>query len=292
MPNGDYRGFKKQGDPLQISALAFNRWQRAATWVEGQQQSQAADRGRPLPEGMCWIQNSSGTVVDRFGVLGISGTFFSNTSSSALQAMQGDLVLTGVTPTIADYSGKFAITYEPIAIGAFGRAFAFGVCAVQVQVNSVDDAFADVMDGDLTQLNSGKSGAVQILSHPASTGAQWCLVRFGSTGGDRALFVTPTAYLGGGSYNGVYVTLSNYNSANQSFANASNGSPVIIVNGPEYGSAAAVPYLIGPWAAGTGYGPLIGTKIDVDAVTGYDVVLVNATGLVPCNSSSGSMGGG
>ncbi len=130
------------------------------------------------PDGLILVKNNSGSAIARFGVLGISGILIS--PSTNLPEFQNNAALTGVTPATPTHTGKFVVAYEPIPAGAIGRAFVFGICPVQVNINTAGDKFADVKNGDATQLTSGAIGSAQILYAPASTGTQWALVRLNS----------------------------------------------------------------------------------------------------------------
>lgn len=123
------------------------------------------------------VKNDSGEDVPRFGVLGIDGVIF--TADDNLLEFQARVAFTGITPAEADHAGKFVICLDPIADGKIGRAWVSGVCAAKVDIGSAAHKFADVLDGDNTQLRSTDSGSARILYREAATGEQWCVVRMG-----------------------------------------------------------------------------------------------------------------
>ncbi len=126
------------------------------------------------------IRNDSGATVTRFGILGIDDVLF--TPDDHLGKFQSGYAFKGVTPAVPDHVGKFAVMLEAVPAGLIGRGLLVGNVAVQVNVNHEEDGLADVLDGDATQLDSGPTGAAQILWKPSGTGTKWAVVRVGSPG--------------------------------------------------------------------------------------------------------------
>jgi hypothetical protein len=139
----------------------------------------SATSGGKSHEGLIYVLNNSGSQVNRFGVLGISGVIVDDTQN--LATFQNNWALAGTTPDDPEHRGKFVIAWEPIASGAIGRAFVFGTCPVQLTINNSTDNWADIVDGDATHLQSGPTGGVQILyvGDPDDDGLCWAIVRFG-----------------------------------------------------------------------------------------------------------------
>lgn len=160
--------------------------------------------GDGLPDGLVFIENSSGSDVDECNVLGLSGVMF--TDQDNLSEFKYRPTLTGVTPTAA-HAGKFCVTLEPIANQKIGRAFILGLCTAQVKMNSTSDPCADVLPGDATQLQSGGTGAVQIIfcGQPITDGSSthWCTVKFQA--GVITPEVRPTATQTGRGWYGGFV---------------------------------------------------------------------------------------
>ena len=146
--------------------------------------------GRAIPQirssTLIRIQNNTGSNLDRNSVVGLDGPVF--TPQDSLDAFLRDIIFSGVVPTLPIYAGQFAITLDPVAIGAVARAWVSGVCQVQVDLIETGDAYADITDSDTTQLSSGASGAAEILwceadeggSYGYTTGTQWAIVRLGN----------------------------------------------------------------------------------------------------------------
>ena len=123
------------------------------------------------------VKNSSGSDVDRFGVLAAGGVFIE--PDDGLEEFQSARIFDGVVPT-TDYLGRILIALEPIASGAYGRCAISGLVPVQVYIEDEDHWAADVI-GSLTQLQSGASGSARIMYKGTGTTTMWCLVLLGST---------------------------------------------------------------------------------------------------------------
>ena len=123
------------------------------------------------------VKNSSGSDVDRFGVLAAGGVFIE--PDDGLEEFQSARIFDGVVPT-TDYLGRILIALEPIASGAYGRCAISGLVPVQVYIEDEDHWAADVI-GSLTQLQSGATGSARIMYKGEGTTTMWCLVLLGST---------------------------------------------------------------------------------------------------------------
>lgn len=135
-----------------------------------------------------YMRNAGGSSDDcpRYGVLGIDGVAIDHENNE--DQFLNQIVLDGVVPegdasSDTGHTGKFAIALEPIAVGDVGRVVVAG--AVQVQINVIDEdhKFADVSDGDNTQLESAETGAARILWKEEGSGAVWAVVLIGAGGG-------------------------------------------------------------------------------------------------------------
>lgn len=138
------------------------------------------------------VLNDTGAGLDRCSVVGLDGPVFTPTDSE--DAFLREVAFRGVTPTVADHSGRFAVLLEPIAPDTIGRAWVAGVCPVKVDVIDEAHGYADVTDGDGTKLTSSHIGTAQILWFeggevygPYDTGEQWAIVRLGCRPGDVAI---------------------------------------------------------------------------------------------------------
>jgi hypothetical protein len=184
------------GDKLTIAARAWNACLDAAE----ANRDGVSGGGRNVQfrqADIVLVKNSSGSTVDRFGVLGISGVIFS--PSDKLEAFQDQVAFTGVTPTTTDHTGKFLVCLEPIATGKVGRAWIAGVCQVQVDITDTTHRFCDVRNSDRAKLASSSSGSSRILYSESGTGTKWCVVRINDpSGGDPVrLGKTASAWIKG-----------------------------------------------------------------------------------------------
>lgn len=166
----------------QISARAWNRAQDAADIVLGDRYAQTGDAQTdgPKPYTPILAQNSTATVVNRWGVLSVAGVVFtpSGATGNATQQFQDQPVLSGGLPT---GGSAFVVAVEPIAAGKIGRVAVAGVVQAKVFISDAGHGFAKARNGDMTQLDSAPNGDVQILWKESGTGAgKWAIVRFGT----------------------------------------------------------------------------------------------------------------
>jgi len=179
---GDVMKTVASGSPVRPSAQWQNRVNKAVKRSETDNRSLSA--GNPairVPEGLIYVQNNSGADRKRFEVLGINDILYSPDDNKP--EFQNRPSIIGVTPIPSQHFAAFVICAEPIASKAVGRAWIFGICPVQINIQSTSDGYADV-DATATQLKSGNRGAAQILWAKRATGTQWALVRLGApTGG-------------------------------------------------------------------------------------------------------------
>jgi hypothetical protein len=165
------------GEPLRFPARFYNALvEMAAAWQGGQfAQGMPALGNRPA-DGIVLVHNDSGADRDQFQVLGVKETLILPGSNE--QEFKNRLAFKADTPSEDDHLGRFVILAEPIKNSLIGRAWAFGVCPVKVDVGDAAHRFADVADGVCTSLKSGGTGGATILWKESGTGLKWALVRF------------------------------------------------------------------------------------------------------------------
>lgn len=165
-----------EGDP--ISADAWNELVDRLRALEGARV--VRQRGEvPLSHQrtVVFVQNDSGSDVDRFGVLGIDDVF--PTPTDNLNGFKAGPVLHGITPADGTHEGAFVVLLEPAESGKIAAGCIAGVCVVQVDVGDADHTHADIADADSTQLESGWAGSARILWKQSGTGTKWAVVRMG-----------------------------------------------------------------------------------------------------------------
>lgn len=161
-----------------LPADAWNRFLDVANIVRG-----GGDGGGPgfgngfgsgngLPPGVVLVKNTTADDRAQFEILTISGILFGSTDNivefKTKPCLKG--IATGTPPE------KFVILQEPIGAGKIGRGMVCGVTAVQVDMVTSLDPWADVISADSTKLRSGPFGSARILYAPAGTGTVWALV--------------------------------------------------------------------------------------------------------------------
>jgi hypothetical protein len=92
----------------------------------------------------------------------------------------------GISPTVADHLGRFAVLLEPVKQGDIGPACVAGVCIVHVDVQDEDHEYADIADGRY-RLATSDSGTARILWKEGGTGTKWAVVRLGAGGAAAAV---------------------------------------------------------------------------------------------------------
>lgn len=185
--NGDAFKRARPGEKMIVSATAWNACLDAA---EAHRRGQPANGGGPVQfrqADIVLVKNSSGTNVDRFGVLGIDGVIITPTASEI--EFQQQVTIRGITPDAAVHAGKFVICLDPIANGQIGRAWIAGVCQVRVRIVDTTHRFCDVKNADPFQLQSSSIGTARILYKESAGDGEgppptiWCIVRIGDDSG-------------------------------------------------------------------------------------------------------------
>ena len=161
-----------KGQKLQIRADDYNRMLAA-----GEAHARGATRPAPATKTASTdilIKNSSGSDIDQFGILGISGPAITPTDN--LNEFKARVLLDGAAASDT-YKGKFAVAQEPIPIGKIGRARIAGSSIVQISVPDSDDyTHAEIKDADATQLLADKIGSTRIVWVESGTGTKWAVV--------------------------------------------------------------------------------------------------------------------
>jgi len=121
------------------------------------------------------VRNDTGADVGRFAALGLGDPLI--LPADNLPEFQRLVAFSGHTPRVPGDTGRFCITVEPLAKGTIGRAMVAGVVCVQLHVQDVLWDFADVLDGDATQLQALNQGSAQVLWVESSGSPRWAVVR-------------------------------------------------------------------------------------------------------------------
>lgn len=191
---GDWRDIVTRGQPFRPTAAKENDTTRVIQEITRNRQRSDTRNKTELPEGVVYVRNSSDDLVERFGVMSITGVVIDYDTGKT--SFLNNFILDCDKPTI-QFPGQFVIAFAPIPKNKIGPAWAFGVCPTQINMQSADDLYADILDGDSTQLNSGSSGAAQILYNQPGTGTKWALVRF-PAGSQSKLEAVDVSSTGGG----------------------------------------------------------------------------------------------
>ena len=169
----------RTGDPLRISA---DNWNLLADMANAFGRSQGAFLASPsrglLNPSVALIRNDSGSDLDRFEVLGITGVIINRNDNE--EQFESNFAFTGDTPDIDDHSAGFAVVQEPISDGDIGLCVVNGLTPVRVDMNASTDLWAEVKDNDRTELDSSSdSGSARIVYKESGTGTRWAVANLG-----------------------------------------------------------------------------------------------------------------
>lgn len=176
--------FKKisAGQPFRMGATAYNAFVDAAKAHRARQSDTKPPPGKPAPQGeLVLIRNDSGGDLERYDILGIDGGVIISPDDNEPEFL-ARAALVGVEATEAAHAGRFAILQAPLADGKIGPAICSGLTACRIDYTG-GHQFADVVDGDATQLKSGDSGGALILGVDGTGDSSWAWVSLGHGGG-------------------------------------------------------------------------------------------------------------
>lgn len=186
------------GQPIEIQAKTWNAFVDAAVaHRQGGRVNAVFESDDEQPANTIAISNDTGADLEPFQVVGLDGVVITPTDGQA--TFERRVLMSGITPAIADHRTAFAITTQAIPAGAIGRAVVTGCTVVQIDITQTYHKFATVKDADATQLESASYGAAQILWQESGTGTKWGLVNLtAATGASPLLTVKPNANVSAG----------------------------------------------------------------------------------------------
>jgi len=172
----------QSGQKLHIPAAAYNAFIDAAVDYR-RRTAHIGQKAEPTTRqaSIVLVRNDSGSNQNRLAVLGIDTPIIDPTAND--NEFKNRVALSCVTPAVDTHEGKFVILAEPIAAGKIGRAYAAGVCPVQIIVLDEDAEayqFADIFDAYAVGLFADPNGSASILWKEEGTGLKWAIVRFGN----------------------------------------------------------------------------------------------------------------
>jgi len=172
----------QSGQKLHIPAQAYNAFIDAAVDYR-RRTTHIGQKSEPTARqaSIVLVRNDSGSNQNRLAVLGIDTPIIDPTTND--NEFKNRVALSCVTPAVDTHEGKLVILAEPIATGKIGRAYAAGVCPVQIIVLDEDAEayqFADIFDGYALGLFADPNGSASILWKEEGTGLKWAIVRFGN----------------------------------------------------------------------------------------------------------------
>lgn len=196
--NGDPYKPVRKGDPLEISAAAWNTLMDLARKAGERGALGSADAvGVSRDPDIVTLKNVTQTDCPRFGILGIDVPVFAPTTGSTElpHNYAGALAMRGVLATAPGYVGKWAVALEPIAAGKFGKAALSGVVPAIVNVPSGVTPRAVEADGTM-YAKAGTVGSAQVLWVETGTGNRYAVLRLGAGGSGTVARASVTSVQG------------------------------------------------------------------------------------------------
>lgn len=199
----------RSGEAVNIKASTWNAFVDAANWVkEARQNSSASGLKSGYGFGVVPLKNCEDRDWGRFAALSITGVCVTPDANED-EFVSCPPVLQGSRVTDERVERPYAITLEPIAAGAVGRAMLLGITPAKVTVNDSEDGYAVPKAGSTTgEMESAETGVARILWKGSGSGTQWCLLQLGGAGagggGEKALMCRVT---GGTAAAGYQVTV-------------------------------------------------------------------------------------
>ena len=169
-----------------ISARSWNRALDAADIVLGDRQGFGVDPARATSAPYLHVsaRNGSGSLVPRWGILGITGLYVTaagnNASAEGNAQFQEMPVVNTAMPGTGFFPERWGVALEPIANNAFGRLAVTGVVQVKVRVINTGDRYVRALANNNASVVSGSHGEGMILYMEPGTGDnKWALIRLG-----------------------------------------------------------------------------------------------------------------
>jgi len=164
------------GQPFRMTAGDFNSFVDAAQTARNRalnRESGAVPRDTKL--GIITIRNQSGADQNQFAVLTVTGVAITPTDNP--QEFKTRATFNAASP---DQDGQlnFVILQEPIRAGALGKAMAFGISPVMLNVIADNHKYAGVVNAQTSTLKTAATGAARILYKEAGVGQKWAMVYF------------------------------------------------------------------------------------------------------------------
>lgn len=156
------------GEQFPTSASFWNPVIRGAVFANLGDAQSLNPFGFRLPE----IENQSGSDVEAFGILEITGPAFEPTPAT-IEVFEEGFDLAGDVP--GTNAHNIAVLLAGVPDGDFAPFAATGIVQVDIDLQHVAHDYCQVINGDSAKLQSATSGW-RIVWRPGSTGTERCLV--------------------------------------------------------------------------------------------------------------------
>jgi len=225
---GDALKKVRAGDRFHIPAQTYNAFIDAAVDYRRRTQSIGGATGSSHRQAdIVLVRNESGGALARGSILGIDGPVIAPADNES--EFINRTSLSCVVPVAGTHEGRFVVLVEPLADGAMGLAYVFGVCPVKVNVEDAeaeDYLHAEIADGVTDRLRVSPTGSATILWKESGTGPKWALVRIGGGAAGGVAWAKAHGNWHNHSGNGSFVNC--YRCADAEGANPQTGSSICV----------------------------------------------------------------
>lgn len=175
------------GESLKMTARVWNRVIAATAWVEAERSSRGGDTLSTRRDALrAWVKNSTGSDVNRFGILAVNTVPFSPTDNPD-DFVGNRINFTGETPS-GKRPQRFCVAESKIEDGTYGRCLFTGVTQVKL-IGSQKIGVCGPIGGDLTRLSTHRHGSAAVLYDEGDQGnvttERWGIVLLGGATGLR-----------------------------------------------------------------------------------------------------------
>lgn len=188
----------KAGEPLKISAKAFNTLMDSAEIIKNQQRNTNKPSSFAVSDNnYILIRNQTGARRQRFDAVSLSTPIFTPTMD--LNAFQTQIVFDVIAIT-GNLNEQLVILQETLDVGAIGRACLHGVTPVRIGNYQPGCHYVRGVN-DYSTLMAGPTGSIKILWCQNTTNTQWALVDMDHSSTTPATYQVQSLHDDAGKYN-------------------------------------------------------------------------------------------
>lgn len=162
------------GDALRIPAPTWNQLVAGLEHGEGN----GAVPSRAYRQTVtCLIRNDTGTLIPRFGVVGLGDPVFDPDTDETEFLRR--VLFKGELATDGDYELRWGIAVRPIVSGECGEVIIQGLTYCLLDASDSVESAGPASDGDVEALVAADCGLARVLWRESGTGPTWAIVVLG-----------------------------------------------------------------------------------------------------------------